>query len=194
MVLVGSETEELAVLAGWASEAARCLDSVSHAVVCPIRSDNPGRVAGRCARGQVLSDEHLALAVAKRSKRPIYVVLSVRLCAYRSKRTTAGRRAATFAEGLAKATETDNRPRIALSDALGKSLFLLGEYSRAELVLQAALDAFVRVGFRFGSIEALVTLGYITLEKRAVDRARGIFDLATNSRSPSVSDQNCRTA
>jgi tetratricopeptide (TPR) repeat protein len=86
-----------------------------------------------------------------------------------------GGAAATFAEGLAKATEVGNRAWVALSDGVGLSLLLLGEYDRAEAALQAALTGFAQDGFHFGSIETRVALGYLALEKQETSRASGLF-------------------
>jgi len=125
-------------------------------------------------RGQALSDEHLALATALNDQSAqcmsFYLAGYVRIVQgdYRGA-------AVTFAEGLAKATEIGNRAWVALSDGFGLSLLLLGEYDRVEAALQAALTGFVQDGFRFGSIETLVALGYLALEKQEAGRARDFF-------------------
>jgi tetratricopeptide (TPR) repeat protein len=125
-------------------------------------------------RGQALSDEHLALANALNDQTAQF--MSFYLSGYvRVVQEDFSGAAATFAEGLAKAAEAGNRAWVALSDALGKALFLLGEYDRAEAALHAALTGFAEDGFRFGSIETLVALGYIALEKQDAGRARRLF-------------------
>jgi predicted ATPase len=125
-------------------------------------------------RGQALSDEHLALASALND--PSAQFMSFYLAGYvRIVQGDYRGAAATFAEGLAKASEIGNRAWVALSDGIGLSLLLLGEYDRAEAALQAALTGYVQDGFRFGSIETLVALGYIALEKQEARRARDLF-------------------
>jgi non-specific serine/threonine protein kinase len=125
-------------------------------------------------RGQALSDEHLALASALNDQNAQF--MSFYLAGYvQIVQADYGGAAATFAEGLAKATEVGNRAWVALSDGVGLSLLLLGEYDRAEAALQAALTGFAQDGFHFGSIETRVALGYLALEKQETSRASGLF-------------------
>jgi non-specific serine/threonine protein kinase len=125
-------------------------------------------------RGQALSDEHLALASALNDQNAQF--MSFYLAGYvQIVQADYGGAAATFAEGLAKATAVGNRAWVALSDGVGLSLLLLGEYDRAEAALQAALTGFAQDGFHFGSIETRVALGYLALEKQETSRASGLF-------------------
>jgi predicted ATPase/DNA-binding SARP family transcriptional activator len=131
--------------------------------------------APRC---RALRDEHLALAMELKhqSAQIASLYLSGYVCISQGDYDGA---VAAFAEGLAKKTEIGDQAWMAFfGNGLGLSLFLLQEYDRAEAALQAALAAFERVKFRFGSIETLVALGYIALEKQEAGRARDLFHQA----------------
>jgi len=129
-------------------------------------------------RCQSLRDEHLALAqeLDLLGQQIASHYLSGYVCLSREDNAGA---VAAFAAGLAGMSEIGNRPMTAwFGNGLGLSLLLLGEYDQAESALQAALAAFSEIGFQFGSIETLVALGYIALEKQDTGRARCLFEQA----------------
>ena len=58
---------------------------------------------------------------------------------------------------------------------LGSSLLLLHDLDGAEAALEAALERFAELEFRFGSLDALNCLGFVALEKDECRRARELF-------------------
>jgi tetratricopeptide (TPR) repeat protein len=58
---------------------------------------------------------------------------------------------------------------------LGNSFLLLRDDRRAEKALQAALELFTALGYRFQRIETMTSLGYIALEKKEYRSARELL-------------------
>jgi predicted ATPase/DNA-binding SARP family transcriptional activator len=133
---------------------------------------------GDDARCQAWRDEHLALAKALGDQAGLTnsLYLSGYLCIGRQDYEGAS---SIFAEGLVNATQAGNRFMIPMfENGLGNSLLLLGDYDRAEAALRAALRTFAEIGFQFGWIETLTSLGYISLGKQVPARAKGLFEQA----------------
>jgi predicted ATPase len=126
---------------------------------------------GDYARCQVRRDEHRALAMAlgDQAEQSCSLYLSGYLCMSRQDYEGA---AQVFAEGLAWETQAGSPFMIAMfENGLGNNLLLLHDDDRAEAALQRALEGFAGIGFQFGAIETLTSLGYVALEKQEYGRA-----------------------
>jgi tetratricopeptide (TPR) repeat protein len=130
---------------------------------------------GDHTRCQALCDEHRALAEALDD--PIEQSCSRYLAGYlcMARQDYEGA-AQVFVAGLARVTPTGAPFMIAIFESgLGNNWLLLRDCDRAEAALHRALEAFSSIGFEFGAIEALTSLGYVALEKGECGRARELL-------------------
>ena len=134
---------------------------------------------GNDARCQARHDEHQALAVALDD--PAEQSASRYLSGYlRLSRQDYEGAAQVFAEGLAWETQAGSPFMIAMfENGLGNNLLLLHDDDRAEETLQRALEGFSGIGFQFGAVETLTSLGYVALEKQEYGRARELLAQAS---------------
>jgi predicted ATPase/DNA-binding SARP family transcriptional activator len=133
---------------------------------------------GDYARCQALRDEHRALAEAMNDpfERNISLYLSGYLCMARQDYQGA---ASVFAEGLAWEARAGNPFMVAMFESgLGNNWLLLRDHDRAEAALRRAWEGFAGIGFQFGAIETLTSLGYVALEKQEYGRARELLTQA----------------
>jgi tetratricopeptide (TPR) repeat protein len=145
--------------------------AVVHAFLQALMRDDDGRC-------QAWRDEHQALAHALDDR--VEQNASLYLLGYlRLSRQDYEGAAQVFAEGLAWETQAGSPFMIAwFNSGLGSSLLLLHDDDRAEAALQRALEGFTGIGFQFGAIETLTSLGYVALEKQEYGRARELLDQA----------------